>query len=275
MIKKTIKVIFTLFILFSSIQANGQCKIENKYFQAGEDLNYDLYFKYGIIYTKAGKSSLRTVSEKYNGKDAYKMSLLAESTGAAKSVFTLNDTLSSYMTKDLIPLAFTKDAHEGKEYTKENITYTYGKGGNVTIRTKRVKNGEPRFDETLSSPNCVYDMISVVFYARTLDYSKMKQGDEAAVEFMAGKKKVYMVIEHQGTEIIKGNDDKKYDCIKLVLSMSNGNKLAFEDKEEAMRVYITNDNNRMPVRLDSKLKVGSTRAILKSYSGNRHAVNTK
>lgn len=177
------------------------------------------------------------------------------------------------MTRALVPLEFVKRAHEGKEYTQENTTYSYS-GSGINIHTKRIKDGVLRFDENMTTTDCVYDMISVVYYARTLDYSKMKKGDEHGIEFISGKKKVYMVIEHGGVEKLEANDNKKYECIKLVLSITNGNKLAFDNKEEAMTVYITNDNNRMPVRLDSKLKIGSTRAILKSYKGNRYPIKT-
>ena len=92
-----------------------------------------------------------------------------------------------------------------------------------------------------------------------------------SVEFMSGKNKVKMVIEHDGTEKMKANDKNTYDCIKLILSISDD---AFTNKEEAMRVYITNDKNRMPVRLDSQLKIGSTRAILTSYKGNKYPIGT-
>lgn len=274
MIRKAITIGVVLFTAIS-LNISAQCKVDNKYFQAGEELTYDLYFKWGLVNTKAGVSTLKTVSEKYNGRDGYKMSLVAKSSGMVDKVFSLNDTLSSYTTKDLTPLAFKKDAEEGKEHTIENMTYTYNSAGGVSVHTKRVKNGELRFDETINVNSCVYDMVSVVFYARTLDYSTMKKGDETRVDFITGKKKAYMVIEHAGIENVKANDGKTYSCIKLVLSVLNANQLAFEDKEEAMKVYITNDNNRMPVRLDSKLKMGSTRAMLKSYKGVRHAVSTK
>ncbi len=270
--RKITGIIFISFALFTT-QIQAQCKVNNKQFQAGEELTYDLYFKYGLINTKAGVSSLRTVAEKYNNRDVYKLSLVAKSSGMANKVFSLNDTLSSYVTKDLSPLAFVKNAKEGKEHTLENMTYTYHSGG-VKVHTKRVKNGELRFDETIESKACVYDLVSVVFYARTLDFSKMKKGDEAKVDFISGKKKAYMIIAYEGIETVKANDDRSYSCIKLVLSVLNANQLAFEDKKEAMRVYITNDDNRMPVRLDSKLNFGSTRAILKKYKGNKYTVKT-
>lgn len=275
MTKKIILSMLTLILLIAH-DAQAQCKVVNKQFQAGEELTYDLYFKWGLVNTKAGVSTLKTTSEQYNGKSAYKMALSAVSTGMANKVFTINDTLMCYTTKDLIPLAFYKNAKEGKDHTIENMTYTYKSGGEIDIHTKRVKNEEPRFDEVLKYNNtCVYDMVSVVFYARTLDFSKMKKGDETNVDFVTGKRKARMIIEYQGVENMKANDDKTYSCIKLVLSLQNINDKAFEDKEEAMKVYITNDDNRMPVRLDSKLNVGSTRAILKSYKGTKHPVKTK
>ncbi len=272
--KRTIhlKSIITTFILvftFFNSDLSAQCKIKNDYFQAGEEMTYDLYAKFGPIHTKAGKSILSTTADKYNNTNVYKISLIAESTGNVQKLFTLNDTLISYMTKELVPLAYVKNAHEGKDNVHETVNYTYSAGGKIDINVKRHKNGEDKFDNNLTSNNCIYDMASVVMYARTLDYSKMKKGDDVDVEFMSGRKKVKMVIEHDGIENIKANNKVNYECIKLVLSISDD---AFTNKQEAMRVYITNDKNRMPVRLDSQLKIGSTRAILKAYKGNKYPI---
>lgn len=269
MMKNIKTFIFVLSVLFS-LNAVAQCKLSNTYFQAGEELTMDLYFKYGLINMKAGTSKLTTVSENYNGQEAYKMTLLAASSGNARKIFPLNDTLSCYMTKDLVPLAYIKNAREDDDYTQERVKYSYA-NGLVSINTKRTKNGGFRFDETLTSTTCIYDMMSVVYYARALDYTSMKKGDTNKVSFISGKNKVSMVIEHDGLETIEANDGKKYRCIKLVLSIMDD---AFSDKKEAMKVYITNDSNHMPVRLDSKLKIGSTRAILRSHKGTRYPVQS-
>ena len=267
------KIVIIGLILSTAIglRAQSQCAVDNKYFQAGEQLTYDLYWKKGFVNMKAGQSSLNTVSQKYNGQDVYKTTLTAKSSGMVDKVFFINDTLSAYYTKQIVPLAFYKNAEEGKNHTIENMTYSYG-GGKVNVHTKRVRDGEQKFDEKISVNSCVYDMVSVVLYARTLDYSTMKKGDEKRVDFISGKKKSYMIIEHGGIEEVKANDEKTYSCIKLILSIQTE---AFENKEESMKVYITNDNNRLPVRLDTKLNFGSTRAMLKSYKGNKHPVSSK
>ncbi|MBD8348724.1 MULTISPECIES: DUF3108 domain-containing protein [unclassified Dysgonomonas] len=255
--------------LLTITNASSQCSVDNKYFDAGEQLSYDLYIKFAAT-IKGGYATLSTQNVKYEGKDAYKMTLISESQGFARKVFELSDTLACYTTKGILPLAYFKDAHEGGDYTKERLTYSYPGGNNVKIRAIRHKNGDFKFDETLSFSGCTYDLMSVLFYARTLDYPQMKNGTETKVNFVTGKSKVSMRIVYNGKEAVKANDDKKYNCLKLTLYIHDD---AFDGGKEAMKVYITDDNNRMPVKLETKLKVGSTRAVLKSYKGVKHAVN--
>ena len=261
-----IKLILVSFVTCFSIQLKAQCEVENNSFREGEYLEYDLYFKYGLIFTKAGISTMNVADVQYNNRNAYKMTLTANSLGAAKAVFSVSDTLISYTTKGLVPLAYLKDAYEGGDYRTERDTYDYSKG-KVRLRNINKKNEYLRYDTTLVSDNCMYDMLSIVYYARTLDYGNMKKGDEVTVPFLSGRKKVNMTIVHQGVESVSANDGRKYTCIKLSLTI---NERAFEDKNEAMKVYITEDPNRIPIRIDSKLKVGSTRALLRSYKGQRN-----
>lgn len=270
------KIFYTSIILLSAlfiampsrVAAQQPCAIENKFFQAGEDLTYDLYIKFAVT-VKGGYANLSTRSAKYDGKDAYKMTLVSESQGFARKVFELDDTLACFMTKDLIPLAYHKDAHEGGDYTKERQKYSYS-GNNVKINTIRHKNGDFKFDENIEFSSCAYDLMSILFYARTLDYGSMTKGSENTVNFVSGRKKVSMRIVYDGKEQMKANDGKKYNCMKLTLYIHDE---AFDNGQEAMKVYISDDDNRMPIRLDTKLKVGSTRAVLKSYKGNKHPLN--
>lgn len=271
--KSQIVFILTIFLCVLGKHANAQCEVsENKFFKPGENLTYDLYFKYGIVTSKAGHASLFTQRTQYNGDSAYKMSLVSHSTGAARRFFKLDDTLACFMSSKLRPLAFWKDAHEGDEYTVERQTYTYLSNGDIRIQARRVKNGEERHNVTLTTNKCTYDMMSIVYYARTLDYDNMKKDSKTSVIFISGKNKVNMQIHYQGVEKIKANNGQSYQCHKLALTIFDD---AFTNQQDAMKVYITNDLNRVPVQIESKLKVGSTRATLKSYAGLMNPVGAK
>lgn len=270
---RTTILVATFLIMCNFLNTSAQCKMNNTAFQAGEVLEYDLYMRLGFISTKGGFASLTTQSKNYNGKEAFKISLISESQGMARKLFALNDTLVSYTTKSIQPLAYFKDAHEGDDYTKEVINYTYGSSSEqqkIKIQTKRHKNGDFKFDEVIEAPGCTYDLVSILAYCRALDYASMKKGDQTKVNFISGKNRGSMIIEHAGTDKVKANDGKSYNTIKLILTIADE---AFNNGKEAMKVYLSDDSNRIPVTLETKLKVGSTKAVLKSYKGNKYNLN--
>ncbi|MDL2305239.1 DUF3108 domain-containing protein [Bacteroides sp. OttesenSCG-928-D19] len=258
--------LFLCLFILSYIHVGAQCPLDNNVFQAGESLDYDLYFKYGIIYKKAGVAKLNLDNHSYKGTDGYRMQLTARSTGLIKSFFSLSDTLTSYSTRDFSPLAYTKDAHEDGDYSTERASFQYD-SDKTNLRMISVRNGKLRYDTTFVSNNCMYDVVSILYYARTIDYSTMKKGDRRTVSFFAGRKMMNMDIEHQGIETVSANDGRKYYCIKLSLI---GSAAAFEDKNEAMKIYLTDDMNKIPVRIESKLKIGSARVVLRGYKGQKY-----
>lgn len=252
------------------MQLFAQCRIENNAFESGEELTYDLYYKYGIMNPKAGVATLTTTITNYRGRNVYKTELKARTTGLVNSMFSVRDTLTGYLDMNLVPMLFTKGALEGGDYTDERQIYTYDKDGDVSIRAIRNYNGELSFDETIITPKCTYDMVSILAYARTLDYSGMRNGENTAVQFISGKRLVNMYIRYLGIAKKKINDGKKYDAIQLSLVVLDD---AFKDKEEAMSVLLTNDENKLPLMIESNLKIGKMRVVLKKYSGNKNPIH--
>ena len=267
--KRNLLVVATLLFSIFSYTMSGQTKIKNNAFKAGEKLTYDLYYKYGILNMKGGRATLNTESTTYNGKEAYKLTLHASTSGLVNSIFSVDDTLTSYMNKDLVPQLFIKGASEGNDYTRERQLYSY-QNGKTSIRSIRYRNGAFSFDENIVTDRCTYDMMSILAYARTLDYSKMQRGENTQVQFITGKRLVNMYIRYMGTSQMKVNNGKSYEAVELSLMILDD---AFVDQEEAMRVWITNDENKLPLQIHTNLKVGEMRSVLKDFSGNRHPLN--
>ena len=258
-----------LFSILSYTFLIGQTKIVNNAFNSGEKLTYDLYYKYGVINMKGGRATLNTDETTYNGADAYKLTLQASTGGLIRNLYSVDDTLTSYMDKNLVPLLFVKGAAEMKDYTRERQIYSYQKG-KTSIRTIRHRNGELSFDENIVTDHCTYDMMSILAYARTLNYSKMKRGDNTQIQFITGKRLVNMYIRYMGKSSMKVNNGKTYNAIELSLMILDN---AFVDQEEAMRVWITDDENKLPLQINSKLKLGEMRVVLKDFSGTKHPLN--
>ena len=76
-----------------NVQAQSQCGIENTAFQGGEFLAYDLYFNWKFVWLKVGNASMSTVKSKFDGKEAYRTSLITRGNERLDGVFVMRDTL--------------------------------------------------------------------------------------------------------------------------------------------------------------------------------------
>lgn len=266
--RKTTGIVFFLLLLLT-VQLpplKAQCRMTNKAFASGEKIQYDLYFNLGIVTARAGKGSLSVTDANYRGENAYKLVMLLNTSGLAGSFYTVQDTLTSYVDKDLRPLLFTKEAVEGKDYSVERQSYTY-KGDEINIRAVRHWNGEEKFDEVVVTDQCTYDYLSVLAFVRNLDFTGMKAGDRKYIRFISGKRAVNMYVNFLGITNMKANDGKKYEVINISMTILDD---AFTNQKEALKASLTNDANRVPVVIDTNLKMGSVKAILRSSSGLRN-----
>ncbi len=264
------KYYFILLIIILSAMgqqpANAQCKLTNTAFISGENVQYDLYFDFGIVSARAGSGSLQTTEANYRGESAFKTVMMLNTSGLAGSLYAVNDTLTSYIDYNLRPLLFTKEAKEGKDYSVERQSFTY-KGDEISIRALRSRNNVERFDELVTTNKCTYDYLSVIAYVRNLDYTGMKAGDKHYIQFISGRKPVDMYINYLGTSSIKANNGKTYEVINISMTIHDD---AFTNPKESLRASLTHDKNRIPVVIDTSLKLGSVRAVMRDVAGMRH-----
>ncbi len=257
---------------FPSQRAFGQFAAENKAFKAGEELVYDLYFHWKFVWVKVGAASLKTVSARYQGKEALKSDLLFTGNNKLQAVFTMKDTLRSYITPDLMPLYFRKGALEGKRYTVDEVFYSYPNGKSKAELHHRNRHGEWS-ENTCYSDECNFDMLSILLRARSFDASNYRKGQKIHFLMATGKKVEKQTLIYKGKENFKANDDVTYRC--LVFSLLDYDE---KDKEkELLRFYVTDDTNHLPLRIDFYLKFGTAKAYFKSAKNlrNPHAAIVK
>ena len=254
-----------------NVQAQSQCGIENTAFQGGEFLAYDLYFNWKFVWLKVGNASMSTVKSKFDGKEAYRTSLITRGNERLDGVFVMRDTLLCYCdAQDLSPLYHRKGALEGKRYYVDELWYSYP-NNNCQLRMHRIDaDGEQRW-KTVTYKDCVYDMMSIFLRARNFDSSKLKKDDVIPMPISDAKSLSNSWLKYRGKETFKIEGSKeKFRC--LVFSF-----IEHEDgkNHELIRFYVTDDQNHIPVRLDMFLSFGSAKAFLKAYRGVKSPMTSK
>ena len=104
-----------------------------------------------------------------------------------------------------------------------------------------------------------------------LDLTNAKAGDKIPVKMAIDDEEYDMYVRYDGKEKYETKLGT-FNCIKLKPLLNKGE--IFKEGE-GMTLWLTDDDNRIPVRIESDLKVGRITCDLKSYGGNKYLFTSK
>ena len=264
------KILLFLFLLIGGLEASSaQCGADNEAIQPGETLFYELKFNWKFIWVDAGWARMSINKDVYNDQPVFRTDLESYTNKKIDFFFKMRDTLTCITTEDLIPLKFRKGAEEGHHYTVDEINFSYKDGKCIVdqCRTRDYKKTHTKHDELTY---CVYDMLSIMLQARSLDVSNYAPGQKIIFYMATGRKVEEQHLVFRGKENYKAENKITYRC--LVFSLVEYDKKGNE--KEVITFYVTDDKNHLPVRLDMYLNFGSAKVFLKDIKGNRHPMTS-
>ncbi len=262
--KMTKKIIFIILFLVSTLSL-GAVEIKRKpAYKSGETLECIFYFNWKFLWVKAGGAKLIIRDTIYNGKQAQYMSLLSSTNEKADAFFKMRDTLTTIFTPgEVTPLYYRKASIQGKHRYLNEVWYKYLADGKKELLQHYKRDGrKPVFvKDTIETE--VYDMMSMLAYARTFDFSNFKPGQRISYPIATGRRIEEQRLIYRGKTKIKANDGLTYKCIEISLV-----ELDEKSKERTVvNFFITDDDNHLPILLDLALNFGTAKARLSKRSG--------
>lgn len=243
------------------------CLGSNTVFEDGEQITYKLYYNWNFVWLPAGEVVFK-VKEK---ETEYHISAVGKTYSSYEWFFKVDDYYETVLDKKTLrPKSFVRDIKEGKFYLYNRINFDQ-KNGKAVSYQGRDKNSTKR--EEFSFSNCMHDMLSIVYYLRNVDYAYLKPKQNFPVEIFLDGKGWPVNVTYNGKEKnvkIKGGD--KYNTLKLSPQMIAGAQFKEGTK---MNVWVSDDNNKVPVMIESPVSVGSIRAVLSDYKGLKHPLAAK
>ncbi len=257
---KKIASIFTALLCTVSLTAGDNfCGIKNTSFQGGENITYTVFYSVVGMYINAGTATFSTTLERMNNKPVYHVVGTGSSNSKYDWIFKVRDKYESYIdTANLQPLKFIRNVDEGGYKKYENITFN--QTANTAITT----------DGVYKVPNCIQDVLSSIYYARNINFNQYKPGDKIPFDMFLDNEVFHLYIRYLGKEIVKTKYGK-FRAIKFKPLLVKGTM--FEGGEK-MTVWVTDDPNHIPLRIESPISVGSVKVDMMQYRGLRHPLTS-
>ena len=253
-----------LFLLLPFV-LHAQCFDENFCFREGEDVQYEVYYNWGFIWLNAGFVEFKVKQATYKGKNVYFLDAYGASHKSYDWIYKVRDRYQCYLDKDALkPVWFHRQNYEGGFELDNVYTFDYDKN---KVYTATQNSDKPFKRDTLNLPGCVFDVQSLIYYSRNLDFSKLNVGDSVPMMAILDNEFYNLYIRYLGKENVTTKDDKVYHCIKFSALLVEGT--IFKGGED-MFVWVTDDRNRIPVLVDAKIIIGSVKAYLVSADGLRN-----
>ncbi len=252
MIKKLFA-ITVVFFLVSTAQIFSQ-----QAFKDGEWFKFRIH--YGVF--NASYATLEVDETRLNNKAVYHVKGRGKSTGLLSLFFKVDDDYQTYIDKRTgKPYKFIRKINEGG-YTKD-LEIDFDHRDNEAHVFNRKNNTR----KTYSVPSNVHDMLSSFYYIRNqIDRDDLKPGEEMRLKMFLDDENVDFKLVFLGREVIKtkfGN----VATLKFRPYVLAGR--VFKEKE-SLTFWISDDKNKIPVKIEADLAVGSLDADLEAYKGLKH-----
>lgn len=246
------KVILFVLLFISGINSAQTAefrKMENKAFTVGEKLTFDV--KYGFVVAGIAEMSIPRIRQ-ITGRDTYHITFKVNSVPAFDPFFKVRDRYETFMdTEALIPWRFEQHIREGGFSRDYSAFFDHKRGKAKTS------------DGWYEIPPNVNDIVSAFYLARTFDYSKMKVGDRVHLNnFFANKVNPLDVVYHgkETVEVAAGT----FNCVIIEPLVVEGGLFKSEGN---ILIWLTDDDLHVPVKVKTKVVIGSIDAELTAYEG--------
>jgi Protein of unknown function (DUF3108) len=253
------KIVF-LFLLSSSIQMFPQ---KERAFEIGEWFKFRVH--YGIV--NAGYATVEVKEGERNNKKVFHAIGKGYTTGMAKLFFKVDDLYESYFDKETSkPYQFIRKIDEGGY--KKNQEGFFRQDSNQVL----VKNYISKEEKTFSVSENVQDILSTFYFLRNNpNVDKLKKGESIAVDMFFDNESTKFKLKFMGNEDV----NTKFGTVNCMIFRPLVQSGRIFKEEESLTVWISNDDNKIPVRIKASLAVGSIKADLDSFKGLKYSFKVK
>jgi len=221
-------------------------------YREGEWLKFRVH--YGIF--NAGYATLKLEQSVLNGQKLFHAIGKGWTVGAAKFFYNIEDEYESHFTtgKQVKPIQFKRRVDEGGYIIKRDMFF------DPTHKTVQINDLKIK-EKTEMSIGDVQDLVSSFYHLRNYNLDTIKEGDALQINLFFDKENYPFRLKFIKKEIIK----TKFGKIKTWKIKPLVQKGRVFEGQESLTIWISDDQNKIPLRIKASLAVGSLKVDLQEY----------
>lgn len=257
--------VFILIFWAARTVSFAQCVDKEAVFEPGEKIYYDAVYNWGFIWLNAGNVIFAVDSADHNGKEAIRFSSYGKSLPSYDWFFKVRDYFQSVVRPtDMRPLKFERKTSEGGYKVHNRYQFDYQ---DKRIASKTENSDKPYMEDSLRMKDCVYDVLSGVYFTRNIDYSKYAVNDTIPIRMIIDNEIYDLYLRYHGKEQLKMRNGQVFPTIKFTALLVEGT--IFKGGED-LTVWVSDDKNKVPILIEAKILVGSVKAVLREFENLKY-----
>lgn len=226
---------------------------------------FKLRIHYGFV--NAGYATLEVKDASLNSKKTHHIIGKGYTVGMSRFFFKVDDLYETYIDKETRnPYQFVRKINEGG-YVKNQEGFI-----NQTANKVTVKDYKNKTEKTFSIPKNTQDILSTFYYLRNHpNIDKLNVGESIAIDMFFDDETTKFRLKFIGRE----NINTKFGVVPAMIFRPLVQSGRVFKEQESVTVWISDDDNKLPLRVKASLAVGSIKADLDAYKGLKGAFKTK
>lgn len=249
MVKSIAFLLLSMFIsVFCRAGQDNLRSIDNRAFRPGEKLTFRVH--YGFMDAGTAQLEVKNESKMIGPRECYHVVGTGRSVGAFDWFFKVRDSYESYIDRTaMVPWLFVRNISEGNYKKSQHVVFNHYTDSAASEK------------KTIPIPDNTQDLISAFYYARTINTDNSRTGDIIPITGYLDDQTLPLNIKFLGREDVK-TDLGVFKCIKIRPMLQEGR--VFKEQED-MTIWVSDDLNHIPVRLQTNILVGSVKMDLISF----------
>jgi len=258
--------LLSLLFICSVLSASAQLYVP------GEELDYRVSYRAKMIpNTEVATVTVRTENTELDGSKLVKVSGLGKTMPSFRWFFALNDLYQVWVDPaTLRTVRFESDIQEGSYTFRSRFDYDWD---SLRVRTAWRRRQDPERRKTMAIDPVSMDAISLFFNMRTADVADFKEGEERMLHMVLEDTIRHLKYRFLGREVKKVRNVGKFRTLKFACQIGTSESFSFTDGSE-FYVWFSDDRNKIPVYVESPIRVGSVCAYISRYKGLRYPLDS-